>query len=96
MLTFVVLAAGACGSDVPTKDDFTSSIGRITGGKVDTGLASCVYDRLSKDDPDLLKRAIETPDLTKAEDQKMTDLLAQCVLDRHDKSSSVTTTTTGE
>ncbi len=89
-----VAAMTSCGDDVPSKADFSTEIGKVTGGRVSPELAGCVYDRLAKDQPALLRRAIATPDLSKAEDDKMARLLAQCVLDR-DSTSKRTTTTTG-
>jgi hypothetical protein len=96
VLTCAVLAlaivVSACGSDVPSKADFESQIGKVTGGRVTSELASCVYDKLEKDQPELLRRAITTPDLSDADDKKMQTLLAQCVLIQNDTSLRTTTT----
>jgi hypothetical protein len=86
-------AISSCGSDVPSKADFATEIGKVTGGRVSPDLAGCVYDKLQNDTA-LLRRAIATPDLSKDEDDKMTKLLAQCVLARDSSSSKKTTTTT--
>jgi hypothetical protein len=94
-LVLSIAATTSCGDDVPSKADFSSEIGKVTGGRVSPALAGCVYDRLQKNDPALLKRAIATPDLTKAEDDKMAKLLAQCILDRDSTTKKKTTTTTG-
>jgi hypothetical protein len=82
-LVLAAVAAG-CGEDVPTKAQFTSEIGRITGGRVDSTLASCVYDELSDDEPELLRRAVSTPKLSKTEDERLTKVLATCVLAEED------------
>jgi hypothetical protein len=94
LLSSSLLAAAACGEDVPSKADFSTEIGKVTGGRVSPDLASCVYDKLAKTDPELLKKAITTPDLSKDEDNEMQQLLAHCIIDRNAASTPKTTTTT--
>jgi hypothetical protein len=93
-LALSVAAMTSCGDDVPSKADFTTQIGKVTGGRVTPELAGCVYDRLQKDQPALLRRAIATPDLSHAEEDKMSKLLAQCILDRDSTTTTKRTTTT--
>jgi hypothetical protein len=92
-LALSVAAMTSCGDDVPSKADFANEIGKVTNGRVTPDLAGCVYDKL-QDDTALLRRAIATPDLSKDEDDKMTKLLAQCVLARDTSNSKKNTTTT--
>jgi hypothetical protein len=93
-LVLSVAATTSCGADVPSKADFANEIGKVTSGRVTPQLAGCVYDKLQKSDSALLRRAIATPDLAKADDDKMTKLLAQCIVDRDVATHPNTTTTT--
>ncbi len=88
----------ACGDDTPSKEEFTSKIGTVTGGKVTPELAECVYTKLGKSDGELLLKASETPNLTDAEDKRLTLALAGCIVDQDAKDNppEPTTTTTSE
>ncbi len=88
------LGLTGCGDDVPSKAEFTSKIGTVTGGKVTPELASCVYQRLGKTDGELLLKASQTPNLTDAEDDRLTVTLAHCIVEADEKDNPPDTTTT--
>ena len=91
------LGLAGCGDDVPSQAEFTSKIGTVTGGKVDSELAGCVYQRLGKNDGELLLKASQTPNLTKHEDEVLSVALSHCIIDKYEKDNpkvSTTTTTT--
>src|SRR6188472_2124393 len=92
------MGLAGCGDDVPSKEEFTSKIGTVTGGKVDPELAGCVYQKLGKTDGDLLSKASQTPNLTKHEDELLSVALSHCIIDKYEKDhpKEATTTTTTE
>lgn len=98
MAVGAVLLVAACGDDVPSKTEFTSEIERVTAGRVDPELGECIYDKMVDSRSDLLRRAMSTPDLTEAENEQITNLLAQCIIEREeaqapDEGDEDTTTT---
>ena len=97
-LVTAAIGVTGCGDDVPSKEEFTSKIGTVTGGKVTPELASCVYVKLGKSDGDLLLKASETPNLTKDEDELLSVTLSRCVIEKYEKDNpkEESTTTTSK
>jgi hypothetical protein len=86
----VLVGAAGCGDDVPSKSEFTSEIARVTDGRVPPELGGCIYDKMVKSQGGLLRRAMSTPDLTDAENEQITNLLAQCIVERDESTTGTT------
>ena len=89
LVALSTIVAG-CGDDLPSKTEFTAEIGRITGGRINAAVASCVYDTLAEKEAALLRKAVSTPKLSASEDDRMTQVLARCVIDEEERKTITT------
>ena len=74
------LVLGACGDDVPSRQDFVRQMqDRAEASPVPARVYGCTYDAIRKDQR-LLQATMDNQGLSKQDNEKLATILSRCVL----------------